>query len=598
MKPKINIDREKPTPGEIQSRKDFNSVLNKYNSTGGSAQTGASGKPFFKTSGFLVAAAAVVVTTVSVLVYEASRTEGPVATNSPVIENEASKHITSNTESVSANSAMLSKMHITPPIKGMDVPFQKYSVDAAKGGEFHTDKGASIHVPKNAFADDKGNAIKGEVELRFREFHNPIDFFLCGIPMSYDSAGVRYQFESAGMVELLGFREGKPVYILPGKKVDIELDSKRKGGTEYNVYKFDTASCNWVYLGKDKAMKSKNSTASLSENSANGSKTTPEIKAIDQKVEEVQKAYDAKVEQLPALPAEPQQPKKFVASRPFLKLDVKEMENDFPELKPYEDAKFEVGEETPGYSPDMMKTVTFEDIKVSDGPKKGVNLLFVLKKGLVTTKLIVYPVYEGKAYDKLMSDYNKVEEKYNLAKNNRLAEEKKIREEEGVKVSELTKKREDLQHQYETAQQGKRYTNEKELNDHMASLDNYEKVMNSFSVTGFGIYNCDKPSAYPKGVTAHIRLKDESGKELNAKLVYLVDKSKNGLFSWYNSDIKDFSFNPSSTNALFTVIDNRIYCLRNDELVLVKDGSASDLKLKEVKQEFKNADEIRAYMGI
>jgi len=419
--------------------------------------------------------------------------------------------------------------------------------------------------------------------------------------MSYDSAGVRYQFESAGMVELLGFREGKPVYILPGKKVDIEIDSKRTGGTEFNVYRFDTANCNWVYLGKDKTMKSRNAGTGVTDSVQTSptqarQEASPEEKALDRQAEEVKETADKKVVQLPALPAEPVKPNKMKASKHSF--DVHFDEKEFPEMKQYAGAKWEVGEENTSFDEHVAYGTQWEDIGISEGPRKGINYKITLKKGLTTQTYIVYPVFEGKAFDKAMADFNAVYEKYSAVHNSRMEKEKVIRTEEEAQLTELKKKREALERKYEAQQQVMRQKEETKLNAHMSAMDNSDKLMSTFSVSGFGVFNCDRPDVYPHGISAHIRLQDENGKTLHSEKVYLMDKSKNGLFSWYESDIKDFSFDPQATNTLFTVVDNRIYCLRNDDFVLIKSGVAVDVKLKPVKQEFKSADEIRAYMGI
>ncbi|HXC06817.1 MAG TPA: hypothetical protein VNZ86_18795, partial [Bacteroidia bacterium] len=215
MKAKMNIDREKITQEEIRARKDFNSVLKQYQLH--PTQTGASsaGKSFFKSTGFLATGAVVVATAVSVWMYSIYQKKS----ENKAVENVQVKSEQKGDFTYLPASNANQKMRIAPPMPKADIPYQHYKVDAAQGGEFKTDKGSRIRVPQGAFADASGKALNGQVELRFREFHDPVDFFLSGIPMCYDSAGVRYQFESAGMVELLGFKDGKPVYILPGKQV-------------------------------------------------------------------------------------------------------------------------------------------------------------------------------------------------------------------------------------------------------------------------------------------------------------------------------------------------------------------------------------------
>src|SRR4029077_5092939 len=69
--------------------------------------------------------------------------------------------------------------YIHPPINGVDVPYKKYSVDASKGGTI-VYKRSKIIIPAATFCDAKGNDITGKVDIKYREFHTPIDFFVSG----------------------------------------------------------------------------------------------------------------------------------------------------------------------------------------------------------------------------------------------------------------------------------------------------------------------------------------------------------------------------------------------------------------------------------
>src|SRR5580698_4924840 len=71
---------------------------------------------------------------------------------------------------------------IKPPLAGVDVPFKEYKVDAEKGDTIFYKTGSIILFPPNAFVDENGNLIKGEVQIKYREFTNPIDLYLSGIP--------------------------------------------------------------------------------------------------------------------------------------------------------------------------------------------------------------------------------------------------------------------------------------------------------------------------------------------------------------------------------------------------------------------------------
>ncbi|MEI2748937.1 MAG: hypothetical protein V9E88_09295 [Ferruginibacter sp.] len=83
---------------------------------------------------------------------------------------------------------------IQPPSKNLNVPFSRYEFDAAKGDTLVYSSGSVIIFPPNGLVNASGELIQGLVTVLYREFADPLDFYLSGIPMSYDSAGTYIQF--------------------------------------------------------------------------------------------------------------------------------------------------------------------------------------------------------------------------------------------------------------------------------------------------------------------------------------------------------------------------------------------------------------------
>ncbi len=140
--------------------------------------------------------------------------------------------------------------YVNPPFKEEDVVFEDFVVKAEDGKNITTSSGSMINFPKNAFLDAAGKEIKGDVRVKYREIMNPADIFLSGISMKYDSSGKQNEFQSAGMIEILAFHQGKPVFTNPKAKGDILLKSDDLS-KDYNLYHLDTVKRNWTYLGKD-----------------------------------------------------------------------------------------------------------------------------------------------------------------------------------------------------------------------------------------------------------------------------------------------------------------------------------------------------------
>lgn len=135
---------------------------------------------------------------------------------------------------------------VQQPIPGLDVRKNVYTTSAKTGGLIEYPSGTKIFIPANAFVDANGNKITGNVTIDYREFRDPVDIIISGIPMKYDSAGQSGDFESAGMFELNASVNGQEVFLAPGKKVDMEFAVVDTAST-YNFYVLDEKD-GWKYL--------------------------------------------------------------------------------------------------------------------------------------------------------------------------------------------------------------------------------------------------------------------------------------------------------------------------------------------------------------
>jgi hypothetical protein len=138
---------------------------------------------------------------------------------------------------------------IQPPIPGAEKPFAVFRMSAADPAVITYSTGSVIKIPANAFCDVNGHEPADTVEIKYREYHDPLELFLSGIPMTYDSAGIKRTFESAGMLQILAFEGNKTLYLKEGKKIEIKMVSNTDE-ERFNLYDFDTIKNNWVYQGK------------------------------------------------------------------------------------------------------------------------------------------------------------------------------------------------------------------------------------------------------------------------------------------------------------------------------------------------------------
>ena len=141
-------------------------------------------------------------------------------------------------------------LHTNPPLPELDLLYQKFEIDPSQPNVLYSKYGAKIIIPANAFLDKEGKLINDKVQFYFREFYNPLDFYLAGIPMGYNDNGVEQVLESGGMVELIAKSERKELYVNPTNKIKVDLFSWTKS-KDFNLYDLDKSNGKWVEKGKD-----------------------------------------------------------------------------------------------------------------------------------------------------------------------------------------------------------------------------------------------------------------------------------------------------------------------------------------------------------
>ncbi len=141
--------------------------------------------------------------------------------------------------------------NVKPPIPGLDVETNYYTINAGTENILTYASGTKIVIPADAFVDKNGNLVKENITISYREFRDPIDFLVSGIPMKYDSGGVISNFESAGMFEINASIKQESLKLAAGKKITMDFVSTSKD-TTYNFYAYNDSTGNWSYLNKPK----------------------------------------------------------------------------------------------------------------------------------------------------------------------------------------------------------------------------------------------------------------------------------------------------------------------------------------------------------
>ena len=141
------------------------------------------------------------------------------------------------------------KLLVNQPFKNISqVPEHLSHLDPSTPKSYKLNSGTVINVPANAFVDVDGNPVTGTIDLKFTEIHSPAEIIASGIPMKFiDEDGKEQQMQSAGMFEIEGEQNQRPVRIAEGKTIEISLVSDVEGA--YDFWSFDEVKGNWINEG-------------------------------------------------------------------------------------------------------------------------------------------------------------------------------------------------------------------------------------------------------------------------------------------------------------------------------------------------------------
>lgn len=579
MKRKVIVDRERLSSEQINAKMNFESVLTKVTPV-----------PFYKTGWFITTLASVaVILTVTLLSFESPSSEEQ-AKKPEEQKLLASPPPTNNNSFEYAEDTKC----FNPPSKELEIPFESYLINNSKENIITTSNSTEIIIPKEAILDSNGQPISGDIEIKFREFHNPIEIYQSGIPMKYDSAGKEYTFESGGMIEIYGFKDGQPVTINPQKPIEIRFKNKDKN-TALNLYDYDTVSNKWKYVGKPKF--TQQSQEAEIKNTVEDNPYSTQIVEIEddehptttkEDVAEAKTVYETiKTDNKSFKKEAPKQPKTIKNPNNVFILNIDP--NDFPEFENYTQTKFEIDDANKWVNPSVFST-DWDNAILSQHQSKG-NYLLTLTTKSDEEKIIVHPVLEGADLKKAQQQFEDDFKTYQTKLDERLAaeaeakayyEKKKKLYEEQLK---LQKQRElKLQEQQKIAEQKALLFNKNQ------TVKN--KFTTTFKIKNFGTWNCDSPVSPPSGYAFNGDFFDKNGNEVQLISVNLIEIGRNAIFDYTGRKLK---INPNAQNIIFGLtIDDKIAAITPNELkkliekknksISVKVYDSSEIAIEDLKK--------------
>jgi hypothetical protein len=504
---KFNIDRPKVTDEEIEKRKDFEQLVRRFREQ---SLKKARGDESWRARKLIRYTAIIAgVTVVCTVTYRSIRNS---STTQP------RKHETTLTQQVNkTNKKSTAGPAIRPAAEKHRTPYSTYTVNASRGGELVHQKGSRIRVPKSGFVNKNGEEIVGDVTIEYREFHDPVDVLLNGVPMAYDSAGHAFNLETAGMFEIKGHQHGEPVFIRAERPIEVRLAS-RNADDRFNQYYLDTLQRNWKYLRRDNPEKLDRKATTRAMTTVKSGDTKREV--ITKTVDSLESVYNRRIASLPVVKKPAMLPKP-TPGRPSFVLEGSYEE--FPELAVFDKVVFEVGPENSNYTREIQE-ITWSDVKVTPGPQKDRNYILTLKYRNRTERLVVYPVIPAENYEAARRIHEQKLKEYEALAEKRAIEQQRLMAEMEAKQKAFMEEQRKRQRDAEMAALENARQESAALTAGFEQMNIQQQATRVFAVAQFGYYNSDCPHARPKGNSvAPVFVLHSSAKEIHPERIYVID---------------------------------------------------------------------------
>jgi hypothetical protein len=442
---------------------------------------------------------------------------------------------------------------INPPMPQCNLPYKSFLYYNTSDTIINITPASKIEIKRNSLIDSTGNIVNGPIEIRYREFMGPAEIFLSGIPMVDDSAGVKNNFESAGMIEIYANSNGKPLFIVPGKNIKVSFQSS-KSSKDYNLYCLDTLKRKWIYKGKDNV--------AIQKKPKLNNKSVIMVDTIAENIDSLSIIRSSITElelQKPLLPVQAN-PKKW-----HFTLDVLPIE--FPELQVYAKSVFEIDEQYKPINP-KHPTITWDDILIEKS-EKPMHYFVTFRKDTMSCKYLAVPVFNGKDYNRELQLYaNKFSVYQNELSKRKKTEERLMQQSINNKIALLKNNNYETYNSWQTEQ----------------------NVIRSFEVMNFGIWNCDKPLKYVNSrILNPILMVNDT---IFVKTAYLANVSANALITLYPGN--EVKYNKKSKNILWIVPNkNHVAVFKADDFKTIPaNGPNYTFHFRSIKTPVNNSDDF------
>lgn len=460
--------------------------------------------------------------------------------------------------------------YVNPPLANVEPKGRPIKVNAVEGATLDLDAGTRLVIPRTAFQSDRGQLIEsGDVDIYYREMHDAVDFFVAGVPMTYDSAGTRHYLQSAGMIEIIALHNGQPVGMAPGKTIRIELSSNIAAQADgswpsFKVYHLDTVARNWVFYGKS---------AMVFEAEANAE----QVQGLSP--EESLNAEKAAILLADPKPEAPMKPVKPDGKAVSFELDLKN--GDIP-IEPGSESEvadlkskgiWQVLPNCPPFNLSELE-LTWKSVRLKKLANEQGYELTLIDEGK-QLRLLAQPVMTNKDYEKALQQYE-----VELAQSEQELAEWEKRTTEKIAALES------------------RYN--QETNDKGATASTQtRKVRHIFDINAFGIWNCDRPAPLAKSSFRIRMIEDQNGTRYPNQTAYLSDESGKSIYQLHTGRGSTVYFDQKKGYLLWMMTpDGKIALVKTKaEWAQSNPKKGVKLKVQTVDRAIRNETDIREVLS-
>lgn len=477
---------------------------------------------------------------------------------------------------ISATKMAPKKRSIQPPVANLAPKGEFFTVNAANGTTWRLKSGSFLKIPANAFLDAEGNPVTGEVDLNYIEYTNALDIALSGIPMTYDSAGRSYTFQSAGMIDFSATQNGVPLQPNPNALIQVNMASPT-AATSYNLYALDTATGQWSNEGKDEVVPTTRN--SRQQPKVDSPPVRPQQLGLESydpyQVRLTPKKNKGLVLQVKGKRMRKGHQQKFHYSWPELKTmnrvalayEGDSLRTDYSKLRNMKGVltynktlhawRHGNAKRRDRRSKRLIGNYNLRDedeFALSFQPETD-NFTFQLNSGTDTLDFPVFPVINSTQNKRIQRECAKWYAAYHSTAQQREAQWKATAAERAEALAIYEQEMEDFRKASNNYRDTSAYYAWQLANNQFGALwQSSQPAMRVFSLNSFSIYNCDQVRRMERPRQLAANFVDQSGNKISSSSIMVVDLGANAVFSYWSAD--KVYYDAKSTVALLFVLRN------------------------------------------